>query len=66
MKVFGAEVARWIRSAAARGEEADLVSARKGFWCQHSLYYIILLGQVPPKHSELSFAPSRGCGMFCC
>jgi hypothetical protein len=32
MKVFGAEVARWIRSAAARGEEADLVSARKGFF----------------------------------
>lgn len=32
MKVFGAEVARWTRSAAARGEVADLVSARKGFF----------------------------------
>lgn len=30
MNVLGAEVARWIRSAAARGEVADLVSARKG------------------------------------
>lgn len=30
MKVFGAEVARIMRSAAARGEEADLESARKG------------------------------------
>jgi TPP-dependent pyruvate/acetoin dehydrogenase alpha subunit len=30
MKVFGAEVARVMRSAAARGEEADLVRARKG------------------------------------
>jgi hypothetical protein len=28
--VFGADVERWIRSMAARGEEADLVSARKG------------------------------------
>ena len=31
MKVFEADVARVIRSAAARGDEADLVSARKGF-----------------------------------
>ncbi len=30
MKVFGAEVARVMRSAAARGDEADFVSARKG------------------------------------
>jgi len=30
MKVLGAEVARVIRSAAARGDEADLVRARKG------------------------------------
>lgn len=30
-KVFGAEVAREIRSAAALGDEADFVSARKGF-----------------------------------
>ena len=30
MKVLGAEVARTTRSAAARGEEADLVSARNG------------------------------------
>lgn len=32
MKVFGAEVARIMRSAAARGDEADLESARKGCW----------------------------------
>lgn len=31
MKVLAAEVARVMRSAAARGEEADLVSARKGW-----------------------------------
>jgi hypothetical protein len=30
MKVLGADVARVIRSAAARGEVADLLSARKG------------------------------------
>lgn len=30
MYVFGAEVARLMRSAAARGEVADLVRARKG------------------------------------
>jgi hypothetical protein len=30
IKVLGAEVARVIRSMAARGEEADFVSARKG------------------------------------
>jgi hypothetical protein len=30
MKVFGAEVALVMRSAAARGEDADFVSARKG------------------------------------
>jgi len=35
MKVFGAEVARVMRSAAARGEEADLVRARKGCSCQY-------------------------------
>ena len=33
MKVFGWEVALVIRSAAARGEEADLVRARKGCEC---------------------------------
>jgi hypothetical protein len=32
MKVLGAVVARVMRSAAARGEEADLVSARKGYY----------------------------------
>lgn len=37
MKVFGAEVARWMRSAAARGEEADLVSARKGYMFKMNL-----------------------------
>jgi len=31
MNVFGAEVARVMRSAAARGEVADLVRARKGW-----------------------------------
>lgn len=31
MKVFGAEVARVTRSAAARGEVADFESARKGY-----------------------------------
>ena len=31
MKVLGALVAREMRSAAARGEEADLVRARKGW-----------------------------------
>jgi hypothetical protein len=31
MNVFGAEVARVMRSTAARGDEADLVSARKGW-----------------------------------
>lgn len=31
MYVFGAEVAREMRSAAARGEVADLVSAKKGY-----------------------------------
>lgn len=30
MNVFGAEVARVMRSAAARGDEADFVRARKG------------------------------------
>lgn len=30
-KVLGAEVARWMRSAAARGDAADLLSARKGY-----------------------------------
>lgn len=30
MKVFGAEVARWMRSMAAVGEVADLESRRKG------------------------------------
>jgi hypothetical protein len=30
MNVLGAEVARMMRSAAARGEEADFVRARKG------------------------------------
>lgn len=30
-KVFGAEVARVTRSAAARGEVADFESARKGY-----------------------------------
>jgi hypothetical protein len=30
MKVFAADVARVIRSIAARGEEADLERARKG------------------------------------
>ncbi len=30
MKVLGAEVARVMRSTAARGDEADLVRARKG------------------------------------
>ena len=30
MKVLGAEVALVMRSAAARGEEADFVRARKG------------------------------------
>jgi hypothetical protein len=30
MKVLGAEVARVMRSMAARGEEADLVRARNG------------------------------------
>ncbi len=30
MKVLGVEVARVMRSAAARGEEADLVRARNG------------------------------------
>ncbi len=30
MKVFGAEVARVMRSMAARGEDADFVRARKG------------------------------------
>lgn len=30
MKVFGALVARVMRSAAARGEDADLVRARNG------------------------------------
>ena len=33
MNVLGWEVARIIRSAAARGEEADLVSARNGWDC---------------------------------
>jgi hypothetical protein len=37
MKVLGAEVARMMRSAAARGEEADLVSAKKGWRCQHEV-----------------------------
>lgn len=32
MKVFGADVARVIRSAAARGEFADFDRARKGWW----------------------------------
>ena len=31
MKVFGALVAREMRSAAARGEVADFVRARKGY-----------------------------------
>jgi len=31
MKVLGAEVARSIRSTAARGEVADLLSARNGW-----------------------------------
>lgn len=31
MKVFGAEVARWMRSIAAVGEVADLERARKGW-----------------------------------
>ena len=31
MKVLGAEVARWMRSAAARDDAADLLSARKGY-----------------------------------
>lgn len=30
IKVFGAEVARWMRSMAAVGEVADLERARKG------------------------------------
>lgn len=30
MKVLGAEVARVMRSIAARGEDADFVRARKG------------------------------------
>lgn len=36
MKVFGAEVARVTRSAAARGEVADFERARNGWretWC---------------------------------
>ncbi len=35
MKVFGAEVARVTRSVAALGEEADLESARNGYWIDY-------------------------------
>lgn len=57
MKVFGAEVARVMRSMAARGEEADLVRARKGWrdvsGCGMDDRSDILL----LEHSKLSFAP---------
>ena len=32
INVLGAEVARVMRSITARGEEADLERARKGWW----------------------------------
>lgn len=39
MKVFGAEVARVMRSAAARGEDADFVSATNGWsWLVFYVY----------------------------
>jgi hypothetical protein len=60
MNVFGAEVARVMRSAAARGEVADLVRARKGW------KYILVSewrgdcedgNKVPLERSRLWFAP---------
>jgi hypothetical protein len=59
--VLGADVAREMRSAAARGEVADLVRTMKGY-----IYYVSFLGLVvattmardmPLRHSEPWFAP---------
>jgi hypothetical protein len=56
MKVLAAEVARVMRSTAARGDEADLVRARKGWMMlvsgMHDRSDILL-----PEHSKLLFAP---------
>ena len=57
MKVLGAEVARLMRSMAARGEEADLVRARKG---RRDVSGGGICGRsniLLPEHSGLSFAP---------
>lgn len=64
MKVLGAEVARVMRSMAARGEEADLVRARKGWRNisgsgRHDRSDILLL-----EHSGLSFAPCLPLGVW--
>lgn len=49
MKVFGAAVALSIRLAAARGELAVLVSARKGYFDQNMYAKLVEIFQLTSK-----------------
>lgn len=58
MKVFAAEVARVMRSIAARGEEADLERARKGWkGDQRRFRYRVFVVLLLPMHSGPFVAP---------
>lgn len=63
MKVLGAEVARVMRSMAARGEEADFVRARKGCRMVNRSIMNGKFGILLPMRSELSFVPCLKLGV---